>query len=141
MNVIRVGSEGIMTSYKMHIILFGVVVLIFNLSNVLNVSATSMGEVMKDHNMTRQEPPADMNSPDTINVQIMSVHGCLHNSTELPEKVCSNILLQLPANCALFDFNYCNDSEIKQYVEAHDFEGVEMYNQHVDLEKELGIRP
>jgi hypothetical protein len=35
----------------------------------------------------------------------------------------------------MIDFNYCNDAEVKQYVEYHNFEGVEMWNQHVDIEK------
>jgi hypothetical protein len=97
-----------------------------------------MQDIMKAHNITKQEPPTELNSPTMVNVQIILIHGCLHNSSELSDNQCNNLLLQLPANCALINFNYCIDSEVKQYVESHNFEGAEMYNQHVDLEKELG---
>lgn len=128
-------------NYKIHIlhlILIGVASILVSLSNV---SATSMQDIMKAHNMTRQEAPTELNTPTMVNIQIISLHSCLHNSTDIPDRVCNNLLLQLPANCALINFNYCNDLEVKQYVDAHDFEGVEMYNKHVDLEKEMGISP
>ena len=90
---------------------------------------------MKAHNLTRIQAPPELNSPTMVKTQILMIHGCLHNTSKLSDKACNNLLLQLPANCALTDFNYCNDAEVKQYVDFHNFEGVEMWNQHIDIEK------
>jgi len=98
-----------------------------------------MQDIMKAHNITKEEAPAELNTPTMVKIQTDLAHACLHNTGEIPDKECNNMLFQLPANCALINFDYCNDSEIKQYVESHNFEGVEMFNQHVDLEKELGF--
>ena len=50
---------------------------------VVNVSATSMNDVMKAHNITRTQTPPELNSPTMVKTQILMIHGCLHNTSEL----------------------------------------------------------
>jgi hypothetical protein len=101
--------------------------------SISTVSATSMNDLMKSRGVTKSPATPEQNAGAPIAITL--AHSCLHNGTELSKHACDIILLPLPVNCAMIDFDYCKDDEIKQYIDIHEKEGVEMYNKYID-EKE-----